>query len=89
MTHPNPNPSPNPNPHQARRQQLREAWEAAHARLHYHLLMLEEMKMQQARGRAGLAGVAGVAGVAASRGDRMHAAHAWAPMPLHLVGYPG
>ena len=88
MTHPNPNPSPspNPNPRQARRQQLREAWEAAHARLHYHLLMLEEMKMQQARGRAGLAGVAGVA---ASRGDRMHAARAWAPMPLHLVGYPG
>ena len=61
MIHPNPNPSPNPNLHQARRQQLREAWEAAHARLHYHLLMLEEMKMQQARGRAGVAGVAGVA----------------------------
>ena len=75
-----------PPPHQARRQQLREAWEAAHARLHYHLLMLEEMKMQQARARAGLAGVAGVA---ASRGDPMHAARAWAPMPLYLVGYPG
>ena len=31
------------------RQQLREQWEASHARLHFHLLMLEELKMQQAR----------------------------------------
>ena len=36
------------------RQLLREQWEMSHAKLHYHLLLLEETKMQQACARRGM-----------------------------------